>query len=511
MCQHIDAQGTSINQFMPGIYLPIYAGTNILQNIMSYTIFSNLHIKPWLSACAFSVLLGFSVTSCNDSNVLPDVPADDNGEENTEVVEQTPFTIVDKQGKPVDVFSADFNEYYIQVNVPGKWRLSTDNDYLVPLQKEGEGPTLVRLFVGINWYQSRSGNISLQQLDADATTRSTGGDVYTRATTQAETPDMSETMKMISSNKGAGYSYLPNSNYCLGTNMQIFNMSRLDSLQQAMRYDLFVDEYYPQVEEEVTMANSQEELSDKLSVAASVNVNFSAFSVDVKGHFGSSSSSSTEKEYAVKRLKSYQYTREINYMNLIALIKQDSTLANEIYAPGFQMKVTEFETAIKAATSEDQKKKLCKDFCDEVGPCFISKAVMGCVLDYYISVNKSVLSETMTAGGALDLQYSVTVRIEGSGDYTEEEQKVLENIEAKITVKGGDVTMVSILPTGGQLEGEAVEQWLLSVAPTTAVLIDMKLVPIYVLIDDTAAHDALKDYIDTTGSLDNEEETVKPT
>ena len=490
---------------MSGIYLPIYAGTNILQNIMSYSIFSNLHIKPWLSACALSVLLGFSATSCSDNNVLTNVPTDDNEEENTEVVEQTPFTIVDKQGKPVDVFSADFNEYYIQVNVPGKWRLSTDNDYLVPLQKEGEGPTLVSLFVGINWYQSRSGNITLQQLDADATTRSTGSDVYTRATTQAETPDMSETMKMISSNKGAGYSYLPNSNYCLGTNMQIFNMSRLDSLQQAMRYDLFVDEYYPQVEEEVTMANSQEELSDKLSVAASVNVNFSAFSVDVKGHFGSSSSSSTEKEYAVKRLKSYQYTREINYMNLIALIKQKPELAEEIYAPGFQMKVTEFEAAIKEATSEEQKKKLCKDFCDEVGPCFISKAVMGCVLDYYISVNKSVLGDTMTAGGALDLQYSVTVKIEGSGDYTETEQKILENIEAKITVKGGDVTMVSILPTGGQLEGKAVEQWLLSVAPTTAVLIDMKLVPIYVLIDDTAAHDALKDYIDTTGSLDNDE------
>ncbi|WP_298109247.1 MAC/perforin domain-containing protein [uncultured Bacteroides sp.] len=472
---------------------------------MSYSIFSNLHIKPWLSACALSVLLGFSATSCSDNNVLTNVPTDDNEEENTEVVEQTPFTIVDKQGKPVDVFSADFNEYYIQVNVPGKWRLSTDNDYLVPLQKEGEGPTLVSLFVGINWYQSRSGNITLQQLDADATTRSTGSDVYTRATTQAETPDMSETMKMISSNKGAGYSYLPNSNYCLGTNMQIFNMSRLDSLQQALRYDLFIDEYFPQVEEEVTMANSQEELSDKLSVAASVNVNFSAFSVDVKGHFGSSSSSSTEKEYAVKRLKSYQYTREINYMNLIALIKQKPELAEEIYAPGFQMKVTEFEAAIKEATSEEQKKKLCKDFCDEVGPCFISKAVMGCVLDYYISVNKSVLGDTMTAGGALDLQYSVTVKIEGSGDYTETEQKILENIEAKITVKGGDVTMVSILPTGGQLEGKAVEQWLLSVAPTTAVLIDMKLVPIYVLIDDTAAHDALKDYIDTTGSLDNDE------
>lgn len=490
---------------MSGIYLPIYAGTNILQNIMSYSIFSNLHIKPWLSACALSVLLGFSATSCSDNNVLTNVPTDDNEEENTEVVEQTPFTIVDKQGKPVDVFSADFNEYYIQVNVPGKWRLSTDNDYLVPLQKEGEGPTLVSLFVGINWYQSRSGNITLQQLDADATTRSTGSDVYTRATTQAETPDMSETMKMISSNKGAGYSYLPNSNYCLGTNMQIFNMSRLDSLQQAMRYDLFVDEYYPQVEEEVTMANSQEELSDKLSIAASVNVNFSAFAVDVKGHFGSSSSNSTNKEYAVKRLKSYQYTREINYMNLIALIQQKPELTDEIYAPGFQMKIKAFEEAIgKENINEAEKQKLCKDFCDEVGPCFISKAVMGCVLDYYISVDKSVLGNTMTAGGALDLQYSITLKIHGEGDYSETEQKILENIEAKINVKGGDVTKVSILPTGGQLESNDVKEWLLTVEPQTAVLIDMKLVPIYVLIDDTVAHDVLKNYIDTIGRLPDE-------
>lgn len=473
---------------------------------MSDSIFSNLHIKSWLSVGALSALLSFSAVSCSDNDSLMNLPADDNGEENTEVVEQAPFTIVDKQGRPVEEFSADFNEYYLQINVPGKWRLSTDSDHLVPLQEEGEGPTLVRLFVGNNWYKSRSGNISLQQLDADAITRSAGSDVYTRTTTQAETPDMSETMKMISSNKGAGYSYLPNSNYCLGTNMQIFNMSRLDSLQQALRYDLFIDEYFPQVEEEVTMANSQEELSDKLSVAASVNVNFSAFSVDVKGHFGSSSSNSTSKEYAVKRLKSYQYTREINYMNLIALIKQNSKLADEIYAPGFQMKVKNFEEAIGKVSTDEEKQKLCKDFCDEIGPCFISKAVMGCVLDYYISVDKTLLGDTMTAGGALDLKYSLTLEIKGTGDYSETEQKILENIEAKISVKGGDVSQVCILATGGTLSNEEVKTWQLSVEPKTAVLIDMKLVPIYVLIDDAAAHAALKDYIDTTGKLPDKTE-----
>lgn len=471
---------------------------------MSYSIFSISRLKPWLSACAVSALLCLSTSSCSNNSLI-ETPTDDTTEGSTEV-EQAPFTIVDKQGKPVDEFSADFNEYYIQVNVPGKWRLSTDNDYFVPLQEEGEGPTLVRLFVGSNWYKSRTGHISLQQIDADATTRSTGGDVYTRATTQAETPDMSETMKMISSNKGAGYSYLPNTNYCLGTNMQVFNMSRLDSLQQAMRYDFFVDEYYPQVEEEVTTANSQDDLSKKLSVAASVNVNFNAFAVDVKGHFGSSSSNSTNKEYAVKRLKSYQYTREINYMNLIALIKQDSTLADEIYAPGFRMKVEEFENAIHNATTDEQKKTLCKNFCDEVGPCFISKAVMGCVLDYYISVDKTLLGDTMTAGGALDFKYTSVVQVDvhGEGDYTEAQKKLLQNTEAKVSVKGGDVSKVSILATGGILESNDVKTWQLSVVPSTAVLIDMKLTPIYVLINDETVHAVLKNYIDTTGALTDE-------
>ena len=442
-------------------------------------------------------------TACSDNESLIDLPTNGNNEEGTEIVEQSPFTILDKQGCTVEEFSAGFNEYYVQVNVPGKWRLSTDTDFLVPLQEEGEGPALVRMYVGANWFYNRTGHISLQQLDADATTRGGGSDVYTRAATQAETPDMNETMKMISSNKGAGYSYLPNTNYCLGTNMQIFNMSRLDSLQKALRYDLFIDEYYPQVEEEVTTADSQEDLSNKLSVAASVNVNFNAFAVDVKGHFGSSSSNSANKEYAVKRLKSYQYTREINYMNLMALIKKKPELADEIYAPGYQMKIGEFETAIKNATTDEEKKILCKNFCDEVGPCFISKAVMGCVLDYYISVDKTLLGDTMTAGGALDFKYTSVVQVDvhGDGDYTEAEKKLLQNTEAKVTIKGGNVSLVSILASGGTLKNEEVKEWQLSVVPGTSVLIDMKLTPIYTLINDSTAHRELKDYIDEIGAL----------
>ena len=90
---------------------------------------------------------------------------------------------------------------------------------------------------------------------------------------------------------------------------------------------------------------------------------------------------------------------------MVALVNERPELRNEVYAPGFIQKVEEFTKDIKAAgNSQTTIEKLCKDFCSEVGPCFISKSVMGCVLDYYISVDKSLLKDGMTAGGALEFK-----------------------------------------------------------------------------------------------------------
>ena len=87
---------------------------------------------------------------------------------------------------------------------------------------------------------------------------------------------------LLSSNKGAGYSYQPYSNYCLGTHIQLFNMKNLAAISDSTGVTFLTDEIYPVVEEEVTTADSEESLSSKLSVAASVNLNFNAFSADVK-------------------------------------------------------------------------------------------------------------------------------------------------------------------------------------------------------------------------------------
>lgn len=457
--------------------------------------------KKYLAAGILALSVSVGITSCSSDTPFVQYP-----DVEEEILATSPFTLVDGGGNAVDNLSSEYGEYFIKVNAEGPWKLEVDKDFLAPLRTEGEGPDLIPIYVGCNWSEARQGNITLH-LNGAATRN--GESIFTRAASQKATPDMEAVKKMISSNKGAGYSYQPNSNYCLGTNMQLFNLGRLDSLQQAIRYDLITDEYYPQVEEEVSTATSQEDLSRKLSVAASVNLNFNAFAIDVKGHYGSSSTNTQDKEYGVKRLKSYQFTREINYMNMVALVNERPELRNEVYAPGFIQKVEEFTKDIKAAgNSQTTIEKLCKDFCSEVGPCFISKSVMGCVLDYYISVDKSLLKDGMTAGGALEfkLKVSIGIDVKGEGDYSQDQKNILEKTEAKVNIRGGNVNEVCILATGGVLENEQVLSWQQSVEPSTAVMIDMKLVPIYLLINDQTAHDALKAYVDKEGSLDKKED-----
>lgn len=114
----------------------------------------------------------------------------------------------------------------------------------------------------------------------------------------------------------------------------------------------------------------------------------------------------------------------------------------------------------------------------------------------------------MTAGGALEfkLKVSIGIDVKGEGDYSQDQKNILEKTEAKVNIRGGNVNEVCILATGGVLENEQVLSWQQSVEPSTAVMIDMKLVPIYLLINDQTAHDALKAYVDKEGSLDKKED-----
>lgn len=447
-------------------------------------------------------------TSCSDDSFVAATPEEGG---NTELGEAT-LTLVNESGKEVNNLSGAFGTYYLDVQAQGKWQLESSTPFLALTQTTGEGPARVKLFVGSNWGEARTGGVTLRNL-SNASTRA--GEETTTTINQTAQFKPSDVENLLSSNKGAGYSYQPYENYCLGTHIQLFNMKNLKHVGDSLKISMLTDEIYPVVEEEVTTANSEKDLSSKLSVAASVNLNFSAFSADVKGAYSSASSNNKTKQYAVKRMKSYQYTREIDFMNLIALAESSEKLEQMLLSPGFIKMKNDFSESIKNATAatptnQDLIDKACKSFVDEMGPCFVSKSVMGCVLDYYISVDEELVKDSMTVTGALDIKFKSSVSVTGDGSYGENEKNFAKNVEAKINVRGGDVSKVSILTTGGTLTNETLLAWQQSIEPQSAVMIDMKLVPIYLLISDKTARVYLQAYLESIATVAPNDPNKKP-
>jgi len=439
-------------------------------------------------------LVAFMTTmlwSCSDSD---DILSKEPGGMPAETVEQT-LCIVNSDGEKVTSFSHDFGEYYLDINVEGEWELISDVSFLAPAQTKGTGPQRVPLLVGNNWTEQRTGSITLRSKQPI----SRGGDTRSACVyaTQEDNPNLDEVKTIFSSNRGTGYSYTPNTNFTMGTNIEIFNMKNLETLQKDAPYLLYTDDYIPHVEETVMTALSDHELSSKLAVSASLDLKFSKFSVNVSGHFDGKKEESTTSEYAVKRLKSYMFSREINWPNLLSLASANKENESQVFSPGFIYLRDQFLAGIESATTDEEKETACKEFISKVGPCFIAKGVMGCTMDYYIKVDKSLLSDSLTVGGALELKILESIEVKGEGEYSEDEKKVMKNTEACITVRGGDVKQVSIITTGGSLENKDFLAWQQSVTPIQSVLVDMKLEPIYYLICDDEARQILRDYIES--------------
>ena len=288
--------------------------------------------------------------------------------------------------------------------------------------------------------------------------------------------------------------------------IQLFNLVTLDSIQQATGVRLISDAIFPQTEQEYITADSQSGLVKGLTVNASIGMDFGkvknksgsgSIGVDVgKGH-----QEKSKNKYALKRLKTTQFTREIQYMNVMALLKQATTREEKrkLLSPGFLSVQETFAKDITAAKGNTAKQNdLCDKFVSEIGPCFISKSVMGVVLDYQISVDSTALRDTLGVQVALEASFQKNIKSSGGGSidigYSKEATNLMDKTTATVKVRGGDVSKVCILVTGGILEDSEVTAWQTSCTPTRAVMVDMSLIPIYALIADDYARQVLADY-----------------
>ena len=415
-----------------------------------------------------------------------------------------PFTILGSPAGSIVNTGASYGEYTAYINVPGKWSVTTEKGLANVYPSSGEGPTTATVQVGENWGSVRENVLTLST--QGTARRAAGESDYKLSVIQSGNPELDSISTVFSANKGAGYSYMPGGEYCDGALIQLFNLVTLDSIQQATGVRLISDAIFPQTEQEYITADSQSGLVKGLTVNASLGMDFGnvknkggsgSVSVDVeKGH-----QEKSKNKYALKRLKTTQFTREIQYMNVMALLKQATTREEKrkLLSPGFLSVQETFAkdiTAAKGNTSRQQE--ICDRFLSEIGPCFISKSAMGVVLDYQISVDSTALRDTLGVQVALEASFQKNIKSSGGGSidigYSKEATNLMDKTTATVKVRGGDVSQVCVLVTGGQLLDSEVTAWQTSCTPTRAVMVDMSLIPIYALVADDYARQVLADY-----------------
>ena len=444
------------------------------------------------------VLVAAFAAACSSSEDMTGNEA--TGSESSNV----PMTILGVKGNGVVNTGASYGEYTAFINVPGKWSVETTQGLANVYPSVGEGPTTAVVQVGENWGVMRENVLTLTTQGAG--TRAAGDSDYKLLIVQAANPSLDSISKVFSANKGAGYSYMPGGEYCDGALIQLFNLVTLDSIQQATGVRLISDDIFPTTAQEYMTADSESGLTKGLTVNASAGMDFGS----VKGKGGSGSVSvGVEKghkeksvnKYALKRLKNTQFTREIQYMNVLALLKQATTREDTIklLSPGFYSVQKTFAKDIAAAKGNTTKQyDICDKFLSEIGPCFISKSAMGTVLDYQISVDSTALRDNLGVEVALEVSFQKNIKASGGGTIDIGVSKEATDLQNKTTstvkVRGGDVSQVCILVTGGKLDDSDVTAWQTSCTPTRAVMVDMSLIPIYVLITDAYAREVLTNY-----------------
>ena len=436
------------------------------------------------------------------------------GNEGSGSQSNAPFAILGTSGQGVMNTGASYGEYTALINVPGKWSVATSKGLANVYPSVGEGPTTAILQVGENWGAVRENVLTL---NTEGATRRAGGESqYHVSVVQSGNPSLDSISTIFSSNKGAGYSYMPGGEYCDGALIQLFNLVTLDSIQQATGVRLISDDIFPQTNQVVVTGNSESELTKKVTVDASAGMDFGKVKGRTTGSgsvtvgVGTGHEEKSKNKYALKRLTNTQFTREIHYMNVMALLEKATTPEEKqkLLSPGFysvQQTLARNLHAMKGNTTKQYD--LCDKFLDEIGPCFINKSVMGTVLDYQISVDSTLLRDTLGVKVALEVSFQSKIKgKDASGNaslnigVSKEATELTSKTTATVKVRGGDVSLVNILVTGGELYDSDVTAWQNSCRATHAVMVDLSLIPIYALIVDDYARQVLEEYFKIKGN-----------
>jgi hypothetical protein len=342
---------------------------------------------------------------------------------------------------------------------------------------------------------------------------------------KARTPQELQAVEdAVSAIRGAGYTYRDNESYCVGTDMEVFNMRHLREMERKYSTSYIVDDYIPTSDQKFFYSEDKDELKDQISVDVGIGFNTGAFGFDFEVGFNKQKYSTTKNYYSLMRMKQTYFSRDFNYLNLreqvtqaIAASPLNNTYASvdadslgkvvplfrEAYALGFSDVMQKFIGKIHQATSAFAASGICREFIEEVGSGFVVRSVLGCSMEYYNTTLMDSVTNSLDVKVALSLAIPikfVTISTSFSTEYKDAAMKCRRNSESHITARGGKVSLVTAFTTGQQatLEESTLREWQASATPQDAALIDIRLVPIYEVIYDEKTRTILKNYMDKT-------------
>lgn len=333
--------------------------------------------------------------------------------------------------------------------------------------------------------------------------------------------DLKKVEDAIGAIRGAGYTYRDNELYCVGTDMEVFNMRKLHDMEKKYNTSYLIDDYTPFTDQKFIYTESTKALKDSLAVDVGIGVGAGVFSVDVDVAFNKKKIENKKNYYSLMRLRQSYFQRELSFLNLreqVANAIAASSVANtypsmdadalakavpffkEAYAPGFADVMQKFIRKIHAAPSAYAAGGICREFIEEVGPSFVYRSVLGCSLDYYNATAMDSVATSLDVKVALEMTVQIKFISISAGISTEYHDAVMKcsrNSTSHITARGGDLSLVTAFTTGQQatIDSETLKDWQKTVTPQDAALIDIRLVPIYEVIYDAKTRNILRNYM----------------
>ena len=433
--------------------------------------------------------------------------------------------LTDASGQAISSVSADQGTYYLNIKTDGLWYIETaDNMEFTPTKMYGEGSARVPVLIGNNWAENRQMSYNVKFLSKDgAFTRAGDG---TQTVTQDALTSIERFKKVVNSNVFVGYGYQrtksPVAELCTG--IQIFRMEAMNEIDSLVKHD-----FAPETKEEYFYHTSDSMMDKLVAVKGNPGGNFGSVKLGLSGDVNVNRVSHTGHTVVQKSLTRSMYSRELAW--------EKAWFNDANYSEGYKYYKKLFISQFKAAGEDSTKKKAAADeFFRIVGTHFITKCLLGCELNYRMTVDSSKVVKSTDVKAALDFKWQQQIKdttgvdsvtkakileqmkdstklknffFSGNVQVTDAQFNAASSTRAKVKARGNDVQLVNILATGGSLNCIDLAQWMLGAEPEKAAMVGMQVHPIYDIFDgsvaesdEAKAREYLVEYIDKSFSLD---------